>query len=360
MRHVRAVMLGITLLALVVASGGYILLREVRASMTASTSSEPVMIEIEPGDTTSDIATKLRSADLIRQPVFFTTLVRLEGLDGQLQAGVYMLHPSMSMRDILIALQNSPLNEMQVTIPEGLRLEEIAARMGETGLIDGQEFLEVAQDGAAFQADYFLLNSLPEDASLEGYLFPDTYQIAATTTVTDVIEMMLDNFTDKYTTIERDIQVDATTHEIVTMASIVQREAAVVAEMPQIAAVFWNRLEPENLAETGGGYLQADPTVQYALGYSETEETWWRRELTFSDLQIDDPYNTREYAGLTPGPISAPGLAALQAAAQPDESAEYLYFVASCEMDGTHNFAATLDEFRTFEAEYRACSGEET
>jgi UPF0755 protein len=356
MRHVRAVMLGITLVALVVAGGSYLVLREVSVAAGAAVSNEPVIIEIEPGETTSQIATKLSAAGLIRQPLFFTSLVRLEGLDGKLQSGSYVLRPSMNMGEILIALQNSRIEDAQVTIPEGLRLEEVAARLAQTGMIDGEAFLEAASNGAAFKENHFLLESLPEDASLEGYLFPDTYQIAATTTVTDAIEMMLDNFDQKYATIEREVQVpDASVHDIVTMASVVQREAARVDEMPTIAAVFWNRLDPE-YGEEMGQRLQADATVQYALGYSQDEQTWWRKNLTVADLDIESPYNTREAAGLPPGPISNPGLAALRAAAQPDDSADYLYFVANCEMDGSHNFATTFEEFQQYEAEFQQCS----
>jgi UPF0755 protein len=141
------------------------------------------------------------------------------------------------------------------------------------------------------------------------------------------------------------------------MASVVQRESALKEEMPLIAAVFWNRLKPENADETGGGKLQADATLQYALGYSSEEQTWWRKNLTRDDLQLRDPYNTRERTGLPPGPICNPGLEALRAAAQPDESDNYLYFVVNCEMDGSHNFAATFEEFQQLEAAYLECSG---
>jgi UPF0755 protein len=355
-------MLGITLLALIVAGSGYIVLREVQASMitidddAASTNAvEPVEIEVEPGDTTSQIATKLRAAGLIRQPLFFVSLVRLEGLDGKLQAGRYLLDPSMSMSEILIALQHSRVGEVEVTIREGLRIEEVAGVLAQTGVIDAADFVEAASNGRAFQDTHFLLKDLPAGASLEGYLFPDTYRIAATASVTEVIEMMLDNFDQKYGSIERDVRVpNADVHDVVTMASIVQREAARAEEMPLIAAVFWNRLEEENAGETGNR-LQADATVQYALGYSEEEQTWWRKNLTLTELEVESPYNTRVNAGLPPGPISNPGMAALTAAAQPDESAEYLYFVADCALDGSHNFATTFEEFQQYEAEFLAC-----
>lgn len=356
MRQVRALMLGITLIALMVSCSGYILLREINAA--AGTSNEPVEIEIETGDTTAEIATKLRAAGLIRQPILFTMLVRMQGVDRNLQAGLYMLRPTMTMGEILVALQHSRVGEVEVLIPEGLRLEEVAQRVSEAGLVSEEEFLQVASNGSVFKDDHFLLNSLPAGASLEGYLFPDTYRFAATTTVTEVIETMLTRFDEQYGTIERDIRVpDVSVHQLVTMASIVQRESALEEEMPRIAAVFWNRLKPENADETGGGKLQADATVQYALGYSVEEQTWWRKNLTTDDLEVRDPYNTRERSGLPPGPICNPGLDALRAAAQPDESANYLYFVVSCEMDGSHNFATTFEEFQQFEAEYLACSG---
>lgn len=356
MRHIRALMLGVTLLALVAACSAYVVLREVNAS--AGTSSEPVEIEVEPGESTSQIATKLRDAGLIRQPMLFQALVRLQGLDGTLQAGSYLLQPSMSMNEIIVALQYSRVDEVQVTIPEGLRLEEIAERVANTGILRADDFLASARNGAAFKSNHFLLTSLPANAALEGYLFPDTYRIAATASVTDIIDLMLNNFARKYSTFETEVMVpNVSVHEIVTMASIVQREAALIEEMPRIAAVFWNRLDPRNVAETGGGRLQADATTQYALGYYAEGQTWWRKNLSAADLAVDQPYNTRVHVGLPPGPISSPGLDALRSAAQPDQSANYLYFVADCALDGSHNFATTLEEFRAYEAEFLACSG---
>jgi UPF0755 protein len=355
MRYIRALMLGVALVALVVACSGYVLLREIRAP--AGVADEPVEVTIEQGDSTSMIATKLSRAELIRQPILFTALVRTQGLDGKLQAGSYLLRPSMTMAEIIGALQNSRVSEIMVTIPEGLRLEEIAARVAASGVIDEAGFLSAARNADPFREQYFLLQSLPAGASLEGYLFPDTYRISATSTVTSVLALMLDRFSEQYATIEKDVRVpNRSVHEIVTMASIVQREAVLTDEMPRIAAVFWNRLDPERGAETVGR-LGADPTVQYALGYSQQEQTWWRKELTAENLAIASPYNTRENAGLPPGPIAAPGVDALRAAAQPLENSQDLYFVASCARDGSHQFAATFEEFQQYEAAYLACSG---
>lgn len=356
-KTLRAAFLGVALVAAMVSCAGYAFLTELR--QTAGESAELVEVIVEPGDTTSTIATKLRTAGLIRQPLLFSLLVRIQDLDDKLQAGRYLLRPDMTMSEIVSALQNSRVEEVQVQIIEGLRLEEVAEVIDAAGLafVDGQTFLETARNGEAFQPNHFLLSSLPPGASLEGYLFPDTYRFAATATVTEVVETMLNRFDEQYATFETEVRVSGyDVHQIVTMASIVQREAAREDEMPRIAAVFWNRLKPEHVAETGGGRLQADPTVQYVLGQPGN---WWPRLDTLSVEEINNlasPYNTRVNPGLPPGPISNPGLAALRAAAQPDESAEYLYFVASCTDPGAHNFATTFEEFQRFEQEYLACS----
>ncbi|MEI7644749.1 MAG: endolytic transglycosylase MltG [Chloroflexales bacterium] len=354
MRHVRALMLGIALIALVASCAGYVFLGEIRNPV--ATEGDPVEFIVAPGEATADIATRLRSADLIRQPAVFTLLARLRGLDGKLQAGRYVLSPTMTMSQMLITLQSGKVEELQITIPEGLRLEEIAAIVEKTGIVSAAAFLRVAHDGAHFRDQYFLLNGLPTGASLEGYLFPDTYRIAKDASAETIIAAMLDRFAEQYAAIERDVRVqNVSVHQIVTMAAIVQREAALPREMPTISAVFWNRLRPENAPIVSGGQLGADPTVQYALGYSAAEHSWWRKAITVTDLQIDSPYNTRRYPGLPPGPIAAPGLDALRAAAQPDSTARYLFFVASCAKDGTHKFATGIDEFQSYAAEYLAC-----
>ncbi|MEI6777492.1 MAG: endolytic transglycosylase MltG [Chloroflexales bacterium] len=354
MRHVRALMLGIALIALVVSCVGYVFLGEIRSPVASE--GTPVEFVVASGEATADIATRLRSKDLIRQPALFTLLARLRGLDGKLQAGRYILSPTMTMSDILIALQTNKVEDIQMTVPEGLRLEEIAAIVERTGVVRADTFLRVARDGESFRDSYFLLSSLPKGASLEGYLFPDTYRIAKDASAEKIVTMMLDRFVEQYANIERDIRVsNVSVHQIVTMASIVQREAALTREMTMISAVFWNRLKPENMPIVSGGQLGADPTVQYALGYSAAESSWWRKTITITDLQIDSPYNTRRNPGLPPGPISAPGLDALRAAAQPDPTAPYLFFVVSCVKDGSHKFATSIDDFQTYAAQYQAC-----
>lgn len=363
-KTMRALFLGVALISLMIACAGYAFLRELRTP--AGSSSETVDITVEPGDSTSAIATTLRENGLIRQPLLFSFLVRSQGLDGKLQAGTFHLRSNMTISEIISALQvTAKFEEVQVTIREGLRLEEIAEVIGSAGLtnVDEQSFLEAARNGAAFKDEHALLSSLPVTATLEGYLFPDTYRLAKTATVTDVVETLLDNFDQQYSTFETQVTVakpdgsgPMDVHSIVTLASIVQREAVLAEEMPRISAVFWNRLKPEFLGETGNGRLQADPTLQYALG---KPGAWWPKLDTLTLEQINsntNPYNTRVHPGLPPGPISSPGLLALRAAARPDATAPYLYFVASCSEPGAHKFATTNAEFQQFEQEYQGCN----
>lgn len=361
-KTLRALFLGVALVALMIACVGSILLREI--SRPVSDDETPIEFTVENGEATSTIATNLRSQGLIRIPQLFTFLARSQGFDGKLRAGRYMLRPNMTIGQILAALQTGiKIEEVQLTVIEGLRLEEIAEKAAAAGLpnVTEDQFLAVARNGAAFKATHFRLNGLPEAASLEGYLFPDTYRIASTATVTDVIETMLNRFDEQYATFEKSVQVpDVDVHKIVTMASIVQREATDKNEMPLVAAVFWNRLKPENQGQFGGGKLGSDPTVQYLIGQ---KGNWWPKLDTLSAEEIerqgaDTPlyaYNTRANGGLPPGPISTPGLDALRAAAQPDQNGNYLYFVASCEKPGTHKFATTFEEFTRYEQEYLSC-----
>jgi UPF0755 protein len=213
-KTLRAIFLGVALLALSVACAGYLLLSEIRRP--AGNDATPVEFIVEPGDSASVIATRLGMANLIRQPLLFTLLVRMQGLDSELQAGRYLLRANMTMSEIIAALQNSRVEEVQVTIIEGSRLEEIAEQIAAAGLVNvtEQAFLRTARNGAAFQPQHFYLNSLPPGASLEGYLFPDTYRFAVTATVTEVIEIMLDRFDEQYATFEREVTVNVSIRSV--------------------------------------------------------------------------------------------------------------------------------------------------
>lgn len=332
------------------------LARPVDASSDAA-----VEFTVAPGQAVSDVATNLKQADLIRQPLLFRLMASRQNAADKLQAGTYQLSKSMTMSQIITKLQSAPTTEeKQFTIIPGSRMEEVAEALVSQGIVsDTETFLTVARDAAPFKATHTRLESIPAGQGLEGYLFPDTYRIAATATVTDVIEKILtDGFDKNYESFETQVTAQnadgtpLTVHQIVTMASIVQREAVNDQEMAHLAYIFWNRLKPENANEVNGR-LQADPTLQYALG---KPGDWWPKlsELTPDEINNNpSPYNTRKVQGLPPGPIASSGLAALKAAARPGSDRpdgspgdKDLYFVARCGNSlQPHQFAATNAEF---------------
>ncbi len=361
-RLLRALMLLIVLGSLAAAGVSYALLAEIKRPVDPQ-ATDPVDFEVQSGQSAADIAKSLKDLNLIRQPLLFNLMLRERHAGDKLKVGTYKLSPAMTTGQIISALQIAPsFAEKQVQTIEGMRMEEVAKAIVDAGLAPNADaFLAVAKDAAPFKDKHARLKDIPEGQSLEGYLFPSTYRIKATAPISDVIDKMLtDGFDANYATFEKQIIVNKNVHEIVTMASIIQREAANEDEMPHLAYIFWNRLKPENASETGG-LLGADPTVQYLLGYSDQQKTWWRNNLTDADLNQDSPYNTRKKPGLPPGPIDSPGLAALRAAARPgpqrpdgSEGTQDLYFVAKCGQKA-HAFAAKLPEFKKLEQQYLTC-----
>ncbi len=322
--------------------GVYLSLSEEELRTPASTDSTPVIFVIERGETAESIARRLYQEGLIRDADLFRMLARYKGVDSRLEAGQYTLRRNMTMEEILEAFGHGTVPANIVTILEGWRLEEVAEHLGQKGLADAAEFQRLAKEGQ-FQRDF--LSSRPSGASLEGYLFPDTYQLALDFKAADIINLMLDNFGRKVTPDLRAAaqQQNMSLHEAITLASIVEREAVIPAEEPLIAGVYVNRLARK-------WPLQADPTVQYALGYQSKEQTWWKKRVYFVDLELDSPYNTYKYAGLPPGPICNPGLSAIQAAVNPEKT-EYMFFVAKG--DGSHAFAKTAEEFERLVNQYQ-------
>ena len=363
-RLLRALMLLVVLGALVVAGLSYALLREIQRPVDPE-AVEPIEFEIQPGQSAAEVGTTLKQLNLIRQPLLFNLMLRERDAAENLKVGTYQLSPSMTMGEIISTLQVAPsFEETQFQVIEGTRMEEVAELIVDAGLAaTTEDFLAVAGDAAPFKENHARLESIPEGQGLEGYLFPDTYRIKATATITEVIEKMLtDGFDVAYESFENEVLVDETVHAIVTMASIVQREAANEDEMAHLAYIFWNRLKPEHLAESGG-LLGADPTVQYILGYSDEQQTWWRNGLTQADIDAvgDNPYNTRTQRGLPPGPIANPGQEALRAAARPgplrpdgSEGEGDLYFIKKCGEDA-HAFSQTLEEHGALEQQLATC-----
>ena len=292
-----------------------------------------VVLNIPPGSTTDQIADQLREAGVIRSALAFRLRARQSGLDGLFQAGQHVLRKNMSVDEAIEALQKAEVQDRVLTLIEGWRREEIAAYLETQNALSASEFLTLTA-GAGFERDF--LKERPDTASLEGYLFPDTYRIENETTTTEFIEGLLNQFSRKIGGAVVDgFQVNGLNiHQAVTLAAIVEREAQAPAERPMIASVFYNRLNVNM-------HLGADPTVQYALGYQESEGRWWKKALTYEDLRVASPYNTYANVGLPPGPICNPGFASLQAVAAPAES-DFYFFVAKG--DGSHAFSRTLEE----------------
>jgi len=312
----------------------YLGFRREDISRPASDDPTPVVFIVEPGATAGDIALRLKRLGLISDAELFRLLARYHKADSKLEAGRYELRADMAIEEIIEALQHGRLEEIAVTIPEGWRAEQIAEMLAEEVGIVGEEFLALVQ-GRHF--DYEFLQNRPPEATLEGFLFPDTYLLPGQPTALDIIERTLADFDERFTAEMRQaaVEQEMTIYQVVTLASIVEREAVVAEERPIIAGVFLNRLEE-------GMNLDSCPTVQYALGYQEDADQWWKTPVTLEEFaQVNSPYNTYLHRGLPPGPICSPGLASIHAVLEPVET-DYLYFLAKG--DGSHAFAKTFEE----------------
>lgn len=299
----------------------------------------PRQFVISPGESVNQIARNLQAAGLVRDADLFRLYVRYYDLDVKINAGIFALRPNMNIPQIARALQRGMAEEIQITIPEGRRLEEVAELLEQQLGISADEFIRLAR---RTNYSYPFLTGLPADASLEGFLFPDTYRLPVNPTALDVLLKMLDNYGQRVAPLMDQFDLgDRTPYQILTIASIVEREAVLAQERPIIASVYLNRLKI-------GMALQADPTTQYALGYQPDQQTWWKRGLTLEDLRYADPagYNTYVNPALPPGPIASPGLSSIQAVLQPSQT-EYLYFVANCNQDGGHQFSLTFEEHQS-------------
>jgi UPF0755 protein len=288
---------------------------------------------IDPGDSVNVIAQRLQDAALIRDADSFRAYLIYSGLDTSIQAGEYRLSAAMSAIEIAREIQDATSTEVEFVILPGWRMEEIAASLPTSGLaITPDEFLASAQTPPD---DFDFLDGAD---SAEGFFFPDSYILARNTSVNELMDELLRNFSLRLTSeLTHGFEEQGLTiYEAVIIASIVEREAVQDEEKPLIASVYLNRL---NI----GMKLDADPTVQYALGYDFAEDTWWTNPLSLNDLQFDSPFNTYAYAGLPPAPISNPGLDSLQAVAFPAETPFY-FFRARCDGSGYHSFAETFEE----------------
>ncbi|MGI6065444.1 MAG: endolytic transglycosylase MltG [Bacillota bacterium] len=285
-----------------------------------------IALEIPQKATTTRIALLLAEKGLIRDPLIFKVYAKAHGLDRHLKAGEYQFSGDVSLKDIEEVIVKGRAVTESFTIPEGFTEEQIAQHLAAKGLVDKEKFLAYAREGSF---EYKYLPPEGTDKRLEGFLFPDTYYITKGFSERQIIEMMLARFDQifKEEWRKRADELGMTIGEVVTLASLVEREARVSKDRPLVASVFHNRLKI-------GMHLESCATVQYALG--EVKEV-----LLFEDLETESPYNTYLHGGLPPGPIAAPGADSLQAALYPEKT-NYLYFVAK--KDGSHYFSKTLAE----------------
>jgi UPF0755 protein len=292
-----------------------------------------IIVNVPPQQSALQIAETLHDAGIIRSRVAFVALSLVRGTLGSLKAGEYEVPRRASTRAVLALLEDGRVRPAPLVHPEGATIAELAQALERAGLVDATEVMKTASDPS------FLWLQGIEAPSAEGYVWPDTYQFVRGMSAAEILGRMVQRMHLK---LNPDLRERArarrvTIHELLTLASIVEREAVARDEQPLISAVFWNRLRI-------GMPLQADPTVQYAVGRP-------RQLLSRSDLMVGHPYNTYTRTGLPPGPIASPGLAAIEATIEP-ASVDYLYFVKQTER--RHRFSRTLQEHNEAIADYRA------
>jgi peptidoglycan lytic transglycosylase G len=287
---------------------------------------EEVFVDIPAGSSVAAIGNRLVAAGVLPDPWTFRLAARATGADRHLQAGEYRFAGASTPLTVMQRLAAGDVFRLAVTFPEGLTIAEMAETFARSGLGTSRDFIAAASEPAVVASYGARLRSL------EGYLFPDTYPLARTSAASDVIRAMLTRFDQVFTPELRGAAAARgwTVHEVLTLASLIEKETARADERPIVAAVYLNRLKI-------GMALQCDPTVVYALMQARR----WDGNIRKGDLQIDSPYNTYRVRGLPPGPIASPGRASIEAALKPADVA-YLYFVSR--NDGTHVFATTLAE----------------
>jgi peptidoglycan lytic transglycosylase G len=291
---------------------------------------------ISRGETAGGVAQRLQDAGFIRSALAFSYLLYETGRELSLQSGTYTISAALTPRELARVFEKAPSEQTVLRIIEGWRLSESAAAVNKAfPSISADDFTKAAVVG---QRHNTVLAGLGPETSLEGFLFPDTYFFKPAATAAQIVDALLDQFELRVGQTLRQAAVDrkTTIYDIVKLGSIVEREARDRQESATIAGVYANRLDI-------GMKLDADPTVQYALG------DW--KELSLADLEVESPYNTYRVAGLPPTPICSPGAAALEGAARPAQN-PYFYFVAKNDGTGDHAFAKTLEEHEANRVRY--------
>jgi UPF0755 protein len=325
MRWIKRLFLLIVVGALLLGAGGWWLYARAIEPYRGYTGEE-AFVDIPSGASPATIGSRLVDAGVVRDARTWQVALLISGRSRSLRAGEYRFDAPLHALDVIDKIARGDVYRRRLTFREGLTIPEMAQVFEERGFGKAAEFQEAAQN-ASLIADLD-----PAARDLEGYLFPETYALPRGTSAAAVVGQMIDGFRTVLTPELRAAATSAglTIRQLVTLASLVEKETGTPAERPLVAAVYHNRMK------IGMG-MQADPTVIYALQKAGKYTGNLRRD----DLQFDSPYNTYKYPGLPPGPIAAPGKASIEAAAKPAD-VDYLYFVSR--NDGSHVFASTLDE----------------
>lgn len=323
----KRTLVGIAILAVVL--GAIYVIYASAMSGDGGTAGKPQRITVNQGDSLAVVTDKLLEAGLIESGTGFKIEARLEGRGTQIKPGEYSFKPGTDTDEILAELtaEKAPA-DFVITIPEGLTIEQTAEAVSEQSDISAEKF-----ESAASRTDYgyaFLDN--PNIKTTEGYLFPKKYEFAKGTTATQVVNRMLEQYlieTQNLDFSEATTGLELSEYELVTVASLIEREAAAPEERPLVASVIYNRLKQDMP-------LQIDATIQYARGEQ-------KERLSLEDLEIDSPYNTYKTPGLPPGPICSPSLSSLKAAVSPEKT-DYLYYVLKKNGE-EHFFTNDYDKF---------------
>ncbi|MFP4016967.1 MAG: endolytic transglycosylase MltG [Halanaerobiales bacterium] len=323
-----------------------------------SNSERSVLLMIENGSSARQIARKLYKNNLIQSEVLFNIMISARGLENNLKAGIYNIETSKNMGEVIDLLVEGNVATYRITIPEGFTVEDIASRLSVITEYPEEDFLYYA--GQSMGRDYLNVSGRDIKYALEGYLYPDTYIIPQEYTPEEILEVMLSLFEKRWLdTLNRISEADNdeidvydtgydsrqesneivsqfTPHQIMTIASMIEKEARLDEEKPIVAAVIYNRLQRNML-------LQIDACIQYIMPER-------RGRVLYSDLEIDSPYNTYLYPGLPPGPISNPGSSSIEAALNPTNVDYYFYFARE---DGSHVFSRTYREHLDLQNEMR-------
>ena len=304
------------------------------------------VLNIPKNSTVTQIATILKSKSLIHSKLLFKLTTTITNTDKKLRAGYFLIPISPNQQQLIkiLSTKNGAYNLQKVIIPEGFSITQIGATLENKNICKKETFEEFAHKKAKkeFGAHFSFINNIPSSiTTIEGYLFPNTYFFKKNEDINTIVKTMLVEFKKKiYIPYQKDIKIKRykyTFHQLITLASMIEKESRVIAEMPRISSVFYNRLRKRMR-------LSSDPTVVYALGKS------YKDKVYYQDLKIKSPYNTYRVGGFPPSPIASPGKNAFIAAGNP-ESTSFLFFVAM--KDGRHFFSNTYQEHLAFQRQMK-------